>query len=80
MQRQFNDHWDGQKWWGDDKWLNDAMHQSERWKRMAADGKKYSSKSVENGGSEFRNFCKTLNMIEKERKKRTEILKVLIYD
>ena len=47
---------------------------------MAADGKKYSSKSVENGGSEFRNFCKTLNMIEKERKKRTEILKVLIYD
>ena len=47
---------------------------------MAADGKKYSSKSVENGESEFRNFCKTLNMIEKERKKRTEILKVLIYD
>ena len=40
LQRQFDDHWEGQKWWGDDKWLNDAMHQSERWKRMAADGKK----------------------------------------
>ena len=47
---------------------------------MATNHRKYSSKSVESGDSEFRNFCKTVNMIEKERKKRTEILKVFIYD
>jgi penicillin-binding protein 1A len=40
LQRQFDNAWYGEKWWGDDRWLEDAMRNSERWKRMAADGKK----------------------------------------
>ena len=47
---------------------------------MTTNRRKYSPKSVESRESEFRNFCKTLNMIEKERKKQTEILKVLVYN
>ena len=40
LQKVFDDHWSGagQKWWIDDKILEDAMHQSERWKKLAADG------------------------------------------
>jgi penicillin-binding protein 1A len=39
LQKVFDEHWAGQgKWWGDDKWLEDAMRKSERWKKMAADG------------------------------------------
>ena len=47
---------------------------------MTTNRRKYSPKSVDSRESEFRNFCKTLNMIEKERKKQTEILKVLVYN
>ena len=38
LQRQFDEHWSGQKWWGDDKWLEDAMRNSDRWKKLAAEG------------------------------------------
>ncbi len=38
LQKQFDDHWSGGKWWGDDKWLENAMKNSDRWKRLAADG------------------------------------------
>jgi penicillin-binding protein 1A len=38
LQSQFDSHWSGQKWWADDKWLEDAMRNSDRWKKMAIDG------------------------------------------
>ena len=39
LQKIFDDHWNGNgKWWGDDKWLEDAMRNSDRWKKMAAEG------------------------------------------
>ena len=38
LQKQFDEHWNGQKWWGDDKWLEDAMRASDRWKKLAAEG------------------------------------------
>ena len=40
LQKVFDDHWSGtgQKWWIDDKILEDAMHQSDRWHKLAADG------------------------------------------
>lgn len=38
LQKQFDDHWRDGKWWGDDKWLEDAMRNSDRWKKMAAEG------------------------------------------
>lgn len=40
LQRQFDNAWSGEKWWGDDRWLEDGMRNSDRWKRMAAEGKK----------------------------------------
>ena len=40
LQRQFDNAWSGEKWWGDDRWLDDAMRNSDRWKRMANEGKK----------------------------------------
>jgi penicillin-binding protein 1A len=40
LQKQFDNAWYGEKWWGDDRWLEDAMRNSDRWKRMAAEGKK----------------------------------------
>jgi penicillin-binding protein 1A len=38
LQRTFDNHWSGEKWWGDDKWLEDGMRNSNRWKVLAADG------------------------------------------
>jgi penicillin-binding protein 1A len=38
LQSQFDSHWSGQKWWGDDKWLEDAMKNSDRWKKLALEG------------------------------------------
>lgn len=38
LQRTFDGHWSGQKWWGDDKWIDEAMKKSDRWKRLAAEG------------------------------------------
>jgi penicillin-binding protein 1A len=39
LQRKFDDHWSGSgKWWGDDRWLEDAMRKSDRWKKLAAEG------------------------------------------
>ncbi len=38
LQRTFDNHWSGEKWWGDDKWLEDGMRNSNRWKALAADG------------------------------------------
>lgn len=46
LQKQFDDHWSGRKWWGDDKWLENAMKTSERWKRLAADG--WNEKKIRN--------------------------------
>ena len=38
LQRVFDEHWSGQKWWGDDKNLEDAMRNSDRWRHLAAEG------------------------------------------
>lgn len=38
LQQVFDEHWSGQKWWGDDKNLEDAMHNSDRWRHLSADG------------------------------------------
>lgn len=38
LQKTFDNHWSGEKWWGDDKWLEDGMRNSNRWKQLAADG------------------------------------------
>ena len=38
LQRQFDDHWSGEKWWGDDKWIELGMRNSDRWKKLAAEG------------------------------------------
>ncbi len=38
LQKQFDEHWSGGKWWGDDKWLEDGMRNSNRWKQLAAIG------------------------------------------
>ena len=46
LQKQFDEHWSGGKWWGDDKWLEDGMKNSDRWKRLAADG--WSEKKMRN--------------------------------
>ena len=38
LQKTFDNHWSGEKWWGDDKWLEDGMRNSNRWKQLAAIG------------------------------------------
>ena len=38
LQKTFDNHWSGEKWWGDDKWIEDGMRNSSRWKQLAADG------------------------------------------
>ncbi len=38
LQKTFDNHWSGEKWWGDDKWIEEAMRNSSRWKQLAADG------------------------------------------
>ena len=38
LQRVFDEHWSGQKWWGEDKTLDDAMRNSDRWKHLIAEG------------------------------------------
>ncbi len=38
LQKQFDDHWSSGKWWGDDKWLEDGMRNSDRWKKLASEG------------------------------------------
>ncbi len=38
LQRVFDEHWSGQKWWGEDKTLDDAMRNSDRWKHLSAEG------------------------------------------
>jgi penicillin-binding protein 1A len=38
LQRTFDNHWSGEKWWGDDKYLEDGMRNSDRYKRLAAEG------------------------------------------
>ena len=38
LQHTFDNHWSNDKWWGDDKWLEDGMHNSNRWKQLAAEG------------------------------------------
>ena len=38
LQKTFDNHWSGEKWWGDDRWIDDAMRNSSRWKQLSADG------------------------------------------
>jgi penicillin-binding protein 1A len=47
LQKNFDNHWSGQKWWGDDKWLDDAMRQSERWRRMVTEGGMKEARAVD---------------------------------
>ena len=46
---------------------------------FSTDGKPYTKNQLNpsNNENEFQRFCKTLNMIETERKKQIEILKVI---
>jgi penicillin-binding protein 1A len=46
LQSQFDSHWSGQKWWADDKYLEDAMRNSDRWKKLEAEG--WSEKKIRN--------------------------------
>ena len=38
LQKTFDNHWSGEKWWGDDRWIEDAMRNSSRWKQRTVDG------------------------------------------
>ena len=38
LQKTFDNHWSGEKWWGDDRWIEDGMRNSNRWKQRAIDG------------------------------------------